>query len=455
MRLGVMTFGCKANFSDTDHVSAFAETLGFQVVAPDTVADAYLLNSCSVTENAQRDIGRCVRKAKRLNPNAVIGVMGCFGQVAAEKVRAISGVDCVAGTSYRHELVAELKTRLSHQSTLPALVPTPTALPLPKPIGYFGEKFYGSQHARPTIKIQDGCNFKCTFCQIPFARGRSRSMPMDHVVQQVHQAEDLGYAEVILTGIHLAHYGWDLGTDLVSLVQHVLNSTQAIRLRLSTLDPFEISDELLQVFRAEKRLCPHLHIALQSGSQRILSAMRRFYGPEDFVRSTQQLVATRPGFFIGVDVIVGFPGETAEDFQETVTCLEASPWAKLHVFSFSSRPNTVAAALPNPVSSQKKAERSKYLRGLSDNRYRKFLQTQAGKRLEIVLESPLADSNSWMGHSENYLPVEVGALPPSAKSVRARQLVPVRVFLGRPDKLVLKGVYEDLGEKGAEALPYQ
>lgn len=395
-KVAFKTFGCKANSTDTDALFLEARKRGFNIVDEDAVADAYVINSCTVTYNADRDARIQAMRFKRQNPGSLVGVVGCYAQVSKEELLNLPDVDFVVGTSNKFKILDHL------QDTFQQIPVARDQVEDTK--GFLPPDFLGSRYARAPIKIQDGCNFKCSFCIIPQARGRSRSLSLEIVVKQVQDAYEQGYNEVILTGIHLAHYGWDVGSDLETLVKTLLDKPQGPRIRLSTLDPFEIPDSMIALLGQDSRLCPHFHIAIQSGSDDVLKQMRRFYKATEFKTVCDKIYATNPNTFVGVDVIVGFPGEGEKEFEETVTILQNSYWTKLHVFPFSERRGTAAADLENPVADAIKTERSQFLRAYSDIRLDAFMQRQIGREVNVILERP-SDKHPglWQGHTENYV----------------------------------------------------
>ncbi|MSP18343.1 MAG: tRNA (N(6)-L-threonylcarbamoyladenosine(37)-C(2))-methylthiotransferase MtaB [Bdellovibrionales bacterium] len=396
MRIAIKTFGCKANSTDSDALFLEAKKRGFEVVDETSPADAYVINTCTVTENADRDARHQAHRFKRQNQGALVAMVGCYAQVAKDTLLTLPEVDFVVGTANKFKVLDHFEKAFRNEAVEKDQVEPAK--------GFLPETFPGSRHARATIKIQDGCNYRCSFCIIPEARGRSRSLSLEIIERQVQEAYREGFREVVLTGIHLAHYGWDQNTDLVELMTRLL-SQEGPRIRLSSLDPFEIPEALLTLFAKHERFCPHFHIALQSGSDSILSRMRRIYQAKEFVAITHRIKALRENTFIGVDVIVGFPGEGEQEFQETLDCLNSSYWTKLHVFSFSARKGTGAATLDNQVPDKTISERSEVLRLLSAAHYVKFLESQIGKTKRVILERPSKKSaNVWLGHTENYLP---------------------------------------------------
>lgn len=410
MRIAFKNFGCRTNAFETDSLYLEAIRRGMQVVSESERADAYVINSCTVTANADRDARNYVYRYKRANPQARVAVIGCYAQVAKEELLKLSGVDYVLGTADKLRILDLLSENASRDQVSAAT-------------GFLPEVFVGSRHARANIKVQDGCNYRCTFCTIPLARGRSRSLPMETVESQVRAAAAQGFQEVVLTGIHLAHYGWEYNTDLKALVERLLTIPDGPRIRLSTLDPFEIPEGLLDLMANSPKFCPFFHIALQSGDDRILSRMKRLYTADEFAKVSRQIALRIPHAFIGVDVIVGFPGETSESFEVTRHLLQSTPWSKLHVFSFSARKGTVAMDLDGKVPGKEIARRSAVLRELSETHYQNFLREEIGEQRELLLERELKKRpGCWAGHTENFVPVEI-----NLSRAQAKQIIPVRL----------------------------
>ncbi|MBI4403551.1 MAG: tRNA (N(6)-L-threonylcarbamoyladenosine(37)-C(2))-methylthiotransferase MtaB [Deltaproteobacteria bacterium] len=390
------TFGCKANSLETDALLAEARKRGFLVVPDTVVADAYVINSCTVTHGADRDARNYIGRYKRLNPQALVGVVGCYAQVSKDELLSTRSVDFIVGTANKLHILDLVEHNFGSPLSERDFVEPAH--------GFLPEKFPGSRHSRAVVKIQDGCNFSCSYCIIPKARGRSRSLPPDVVVRQILDAHEQGFQEVVLTAIHLGHYGWDNGCTLVSLLRRIFAKDDGPRIRLSTLDPFEIDDELIDMVATEKRLCPHFHIALQSGNDQTLKKMRRTYKAQDFNSVTTKIFEHCPDAFVGVDVLVGFPGEGSAQFQDTVQCLKDSFWSKLHVFPFSPRKGTMAETMPDRASSLDVTERRSQLLELSQQRYQHFLKSQTGKQRNVLIEKP-SRIGGFFGRAENYAPI--------------------------------------------------
>lgn len=418
MRIAFKTFGCRANSNDTDALYLEAIRRGFTPVPEAEPADAYVINTCTVTENADRDARHQAHRFKRQNQGALVALVGCYAQVGREELLKLPEVDFLVGTANK------FKTLDYFEEAFRTGKIEKDRVELAK--GFLPEHFPGSRNARATIKIQDGCNYKCSFCIIPEARGRSRSLPLDTVLKQVQEAHEQGFHEIVLTGIHLAHYGWDQNTDLAKLLYSIFEIKNGPRVRVSTLDPFEIPDNLISLLKQEPRLCPHFHIALQSGNDEVLRNMRRLYKAHEFCDVTAKLKEARPDTFVGVDVIVGFPGEGEKEFEDTVKLLENSYWTKLHVFSFSARRGTVAAEMTPVVPDTVIAERSKVLRELSDRRYGAFLKSQLGKDKFVIFEKPSKGNKAvWQGHTENYIPTLTVAPQAETKQVQSLKLLKI------------------------------
>lgn len=416
MRLAFRTFGCRSNTLDTDVLYAEAIRRGHTVVEDRESADAYIINSCTVTQAADREARVAARRFKTLNPAARVAVIGCYAQVGREELKKQQTVDFIVGTADKVRVLDLLESSLEISTE-------ESRDQVAKATGFLAETFPGSRNARAAIKIQDGCNFCCSFCIIPKARGRSRSLRLETVVEQVLEARHAGFLEVVLTGIHLAHYGWDCGTDLVELVHRLVDLPDGPRIRLSTLDPFEIPRPLIALLNHPK-FCPHFHIALQSGSDAVLKDMRRIYRAASFTAACDAIETENPDTFIGVDVIVGFPGETEERFQETVSCLQKSHWSKLHVFPFSVRKGTRAELLPDHVPPAEIARRSSVLRKMSDERLWQFHSRHVGRSIPVVMEKASKRfSDTWVGHSDNYMKVFVQ----TDGIAKAGQLLNIRV----------------------------
>src|SRR5262249_35348522 len=340
------TLGCKLNQYDTAELQALLEARGFRTVSFEERAQLYVINTCTVTARADQSGRQTIRRAAARNPDALVVVTGCYAQTNPAAVAAIPGVDVVLGTRDRHalpELLEGLRKR---------------ARPLVRVGDVFDERSqpvvplrqFAPGYTRAFVKVQDGCQHRCSFCIVPFARGGSRSQPLPLVVEQIEALVAAGYGEIVLTGVDLGHYGWDLvpRLSLAALVRRLLDVPGLRRLRLSSILPAYFTPELVETIAGEPRICRHLHVPLQSGADRVLRAMRRPYSVALYRALVERLAGALPDLGLGTDVIPGFPGETASEFADTEALVEALPFTYLHVFSYSDRPGTEAARLSVP-----------------------------------------------------------------------------------------------------------
>lgn len=407
MRVSIKTLGCRQNQYESDALEESLRHAGHTTVGSSDEADICIINTCTVTKEADADSRQMIRRAVRRNPSARVVVTGCYAQVAAKEVASIPGVDLVAGNSEKARLV-ELIQRLAEKG--PPLIAVGdiqrnrTFEPLPPPVG--------ASRSRAFLKVQDGCNYRCAFCIIPETRGPNRSQPAEAALRDLRALLAAGYPEVVLTGIHLGTYGRDLPgrSTIAGLVAEMLQVAAPARIRLSSLDPHEVKEDLIGIFARFGNLCRHLHLPLQSGDDRVLRLMRRAYKADDFRRLVEQLAEAVPGIAVGTDVIVGFPGEGEVEFDNTYRLLERLPIAYLHVFTYSQRAGTVAASMPNQVPSPAKAERSFALRSLSERKWKEFRGTQVGQSLTaVVLDRRDARTGRLEALTDNFITVSFDA----------------------------------------------
>jgi len=378
------TLGCKLNQFDTTELQAALEARGLRTVPFEEPAQLYVINTCTVTARADQSDRQAIRRAVARNPDALVVVTGCYAQTNPAAVAAIPGVDLVLGTRDRHalpDLLGELGKRarpLVRVGDVFAAGPDPV----------IRLRRFAPGYTRAFVKVQDGCQHRCSFCIVPFARGGSRSQPVAAVVEQVEALVAAGYREVVLTGVDLGHYGWDLlpRTTLAALVRRLTAVPGLGRLRLSSILPAYFTSELLETIAGDPRVCRHLHVPLQSGSDRILRAMRRPYNVRLYRGLVERLAAALPDLGLGTDVITGFPGETAGDFAETEALLGDLPFTYFHVFSYSDRRGTEAARLAAPrVAPAEVRRRTARLRRLGAARQRAFREAQLGRELPVLV----------------------------------------------------------------------
>ncbi|MBZ0159176.1 MAG: tRNA (N(6)-L-threonylcarbamoyladenosine(37)-C(2))-methylthiotransferase MtaB [bacterium] len=405
MRVAIKTLGCRQNQCESDALQESLRRDGHAAVGPDEAADLFIINTCAVTKEADADSRQMIRRAIRHNPSARVVVTGCYAQVAAGEVAAIPGVDLVTGNGEKTQLPALISGLREKRLPLIAVGDIQRAdrfSSLPPPVG--------AARSRALLKVQDGCSYRCTFCIVPETRGPNRSQPNDAALSDLRALVDAGYPEVVLTGTHLGTYGRDLpvGSSIAGLVARMLETALPARLRLSSLDPHEVGEELIDCFGRFGNLCRHLHLPLQSGDETVLKRMRRAHTADDFCRLVERLAEAVPGIAVGTDIIVGFPGEGDVEFEQTYRLLDRLPIAYLHVFSYSQRKGTVAASMSDQVPKDVRAARSAALRALSDAKWQKFRQTQVGQSFTaIVLDRRDARTGRLDALTDNYITVQL------------------------------------------------
>jgi len=404
LRLCLITFGCKANQYDSACLLGYLKD-DFILVSPDseTPADIYILNTCTVTHKADFEARQWLRRVKRLNPRSQVIITGCLGEANPGGLRE-EKPEQIFGIKDRAELVKYLLGR--------EIVPP-------------GEIFFHPQagrqvRARALLKIQEGCNYRCSYCIVPYARGKSRSLEKEKIFTQLEALQEQGFKEVVLCGINLGEWGKDLGSDLARLLIEIREAGFDFRIRLSSLEPMTISESLLEILKEADFICPHLHLALQSGDDEILSRMKRPYQARDFLALSQELFDIIPNLCLGLDVIAGFPGEEEEHFRNTLELLEEIPFAYLHIFRFSPRPLTPAQKLRPRVPERIIRERERVLFELAELKRRAYLNQQRGRILEMIIEDRV---EGWaFGHSENYLYLKVKSSTPLRDKISVKVL---------------------------------
>ena len=403
MTVAFATLGCKLNQYDTTEVQALLEAQGFRTVPFETAAQVYVINTCTVTARADYSDRQAIRRAVARNPDAVVVVTGCYAQTSPEAVAAIPGVDVVLGTQDRQALPGLLHQARKRARPLVQVSDVFQARTLPAiPI-----RHVAPGHTRAFVKVQDGCQHRCSFCIVPYARGGSRSQTVEAVVDQVEVLVGAGHIEVVLTGVDLGHYGWDLQprTTLAALVRRLLDVRGLGWLRLSSVLPAYFTEELIALIVGDRRICRHLHVPLQAGSDRVLRAMRRPYTVRMYRALVERLASEIPDLGLGADVITGFPGETDAEFEATAALVEALPFSYLHVFSYSDRRGTEAARGAAPrIASKTIRQRTARLRSLGAAKQGAFRRAQIGRELPVlVLERRERETGRLVGLTDNYL----------------------------------------------------
>ena len=394
----VQNFGCRATQADGAALESLLAAKGLGASGERAAADLVVLNTCTVTTSADEDVRHTIRRVHRENPAARILVTGCYAQRAPEDLSALPGVEWVVGNSHKTQ-IAEIVTAAPYHGNIHVGDIFAQHDFLSAPV-----EDAASDRTRPNLKIQDGCNNRCSFCIIPFVRGRSRSMPADRVVEEVRSLARR-YREIVLSGINLGRWGREPGSHirLAGLVRRLLDETEVERLRLSSVEPMDFSDELLGLVAESPRMARHFHAPLQSGCDRTLRRMHRKYRPRHYADRVTKARALAPDAAIGADVMVGFPGETGADFEENRRFIESLPFTYLHVFTYSERPGTPAAADPNQVPMPVRKERNRILRELAAEKNLRFREQMVGRTLSAVT---LHEQRAAL--TSNYLKVELG-----------------------------------------------
>ena len=394
-KIAFYTLGCKVNQSDTASMEGIFRRAGYEVVDFGSPADVYLINTCVVTNTGQRKSRQIINRAVRHNPLSLIVVTGCYPQTAPEEVRAIAGVDVIIGNQERARIVELVEQALENKQT--EILDNVQKMTVDTK---FEELGVGTEtdKTRAFLKIQEGCNQYCTYCIIPYARGPLRSRSLESIRSEVAKLVEAGYKEVVLIGIHLGCYGKELAKEgkhitLYDAVQAVLSVEGMCRVRLGSLESVEVEPRLLELMANEPRLCKHLHLPLQSGCDKILQAMHRPYDTARFTQLLQQIRAQVPDVAITTDIIVGFPGETEEDFATTLAFAEKCGFAKMHIFPYSKRKGTPAEKMPNQVDEAVKGERAARLAAVDEKLHQAMLKQMVGKTEEVLFEQPVDAAN--------------------------------------------------------------
>jgi threonylcarbamoyladenosine tRNA methylthiotransferase MtaB len=401
------TIGCKLNQQETSDIARQFAERGWRPVAFGETADVVVVNTCTVTSQSDSRCRAALRKARRESPGATVIATGCLAQAQSGTIAGMPEVDLVLGNREKERLFDHLDDQgRPSSSRVAAAALAHRTKPAFTPVASFAE------HTRAFVKIQDGCDAACAYCIVPLARGPNRSLPADLVRAQVIGLVAVGYRELVLTGVHLGTWGRDLEPPqaLAGLLAQLVAVPGLERLRLSSIEPAEFTPDLLDVLAAAPAICPHLHIPLQSGSGTVLRAMRRPYGPEVFARVVERLARTLPEPGLGADVIAGFPGERDEDFEQTVGLVRSLPLTYLHVFPFSPRPGTPAAAMANQVPAAERARRAGLLRELGREKAEAFRRRHVGRTVRALIQGqPGRKRGATHGLTGNYLTVSVRA----------------------------------------------
>lgn len=398
-KVGLHTLGCKLNFSETSTIGNQFLNKGFEIVDFNSFADVYLINTCTVTENAEKECRQLIRRALRNNPNAFIAVTGCYAQLRPDEIANIDGVDLIFGSNEKFNLFSLVES--FEKKELACIHVSPT-----DDLNNFGIAFSSEADSRTRayLKIQDGCDYNCSFCTIPLARGKSRSLDPQSIISNFKNLISNDYKEIVLTGVNVGDYGKSFDIALSSLLKELIKADGNFRIRISSIEPNLLDDEIIEMTSSSNKICKHFHIPLQSGSPKILKLMQRRYNRNHYEQLIFKLKNRIPDIAIGVDVIVGFPNETEDDFLETKQFLQDLPVSYLHVFTYSERPDTIAKTMANPVAVNERRQRNNILRILSEKKRTEFVNQMLGRTVEVLFEHEISEGMI-KGYSSNYIKV--------------------------------------------------
>lgn len=396
-KFAILTLGCKVNLYESESYIQSLKAEGFTEVSFDEQADVYIINTCTVTNTASSKSRNKINQAHKQNPNALICAVGCLVQVGDDRLDQIEAIDIMIGSSHKDQLVSMIKKALVDKKKHKEIEDV-------RANKVFDELYVNnfSHHTRAFLKIQDGCDQFCTYCIIPYARGSERSLAPDKVIKQAKSLLTNGYKEIVLSGIHTGRYGKDHQTSLTDLIKNLLK-TSVYRLRISSIEITEITDEMILLIKNDIRLAKHLHIPLQSGSDQILTLMKRPYDTTYFIERIRFIKQMIPDISISTDIIVGFPGETEEDFMKTIAFIKEVNFSFLHVFPYSKKSGTVAGKMLEQIGKDVKRARVTQLIKLSNQMYEAYQKTFIAKEVDIIMEAE--KDGKWMGHSSHYLPI--------------------------------------------------
>ena len=397
-RIAFHTLGCKLNFSETATISRDFLRHGFEKVNYKDTADIYVLNTCTVTENADKEARKLIRQAKRRNPDSSVAVIGCYAQLNPNNIAAIDGVDVVLGAEEKFNL-------LNHLNSMDLNGRTKVIQSEIDHVHKFTPSYSAGERTRSFLKIQDGCDYICSFCTIPLARGESRSGTIANTLKEAREVAETDSREIVLTGVNIGDFGKGSQETFFDLIQQLDKLEGIDRIRISSIEPNLLTNDIINFCASSRKFMPHFHVPLQSGSDKILGAMRRRYTRELYEERVTKIKSIMPDCCIGVDVIVGFPGETDEDFLDTYHFLNKLDISYLHVFTYSERPNTGAVEMEGAVSKDIRAERSKMLHILSDKKWRYFHEQFIDKDRPVLFET--MKNGKILGHTDNYIQIQV------------------------------------------------
>jgi threonylcarbamoyladenosine tRNA methylthiotransferase MtaB len=409
------TLGCKLNFAETSTISRSFPAEIFERVPANSKADIYVINTCSVTDAADKKCRQAIKKFINLSPHAFIAVVGCYAQLKPQEISSIPGVDLVLGTNEKFDIagyISVLRKKTHAEIHSCDLSSTDS----------FKQAYSMGDRTRSFLKVQDGCDYGCSYCTIPLARGKSRNPEIQSIIREAEKIAEIGVKEIVITGVNIGDFGRSTGSSFAYLLKELVKVTGIERYRISSIEPNLLTDEIIAMTVLNEKILPHFHIPLQSGSNKILGLMRRRYTREIFAERIAAVKSNLPVAGLGADVIIGFPGETSSDFDDTYSFIEALPLSYLHVFSYSERPNTVAEKLPGKVTQDEKEARSKILIALSEKKSIEFYKSNIGLETKVLFERTRTEGLI-TGFTSNYIRVEHPWNAKLAGSVRRVRLI--------------------------------
>ncbi len=414
MTVAFYTLGCKVNLYETEYLMNQFTNKGYQIIPFNNKADIYIINTCTVTNTSDSKSRKMINKAIKQNKEAIVVVMGCYSQLKYEALSKIAGVDIIIGNKDKSKVIDYIEQYIKNKE------------PIVKIYDLSNEQFESMNldtfynRTRAFVKIQDGCNNYCSYCIIPYVRGSIRSKPHDEIIKEITNLVNKGYIEIVLTGIHTGSYGKDLNNDSFTLLlKDIVTIKKLQRLRISSIEITELNDNLLQLMKEYNVIADHLHIPLQSGSNKILKLMNRKYDTSYFEKVISEIRTIRPNIAITTDVIVGFPNETDDDFNNTYNFINRIKFAKLHVFPYSKRDNTRAAAMDNQIDNNIKKIRVNKLLTLSQQLEKEYMSKFLAKTLDILVET--TKNGYYIGHTSNYLMIKTKA------KIKYNEIVPIKI----------------------------
>lgn len=415
-KVAFYTLGCKLNFSETSSIGRQFKDAGYETTPFDSKADVYVINTCSVTDNADKKCRKVVKEALKHSPNAYVTIVGCYAQLKPKEISEIPGVDMVLGAAEKFNIIEHINDLTKQEKAIVHNGPIDET-------NQFVTAYSIGDRTRTFLKVQDGCDYSCTFCTIPLARGASRSGKIEDIVRQAEEIAASGVKEIVLTGVNIGDFGirdgkrQDKFLDLVKALDEVEGID---RIRISSIEPNLLANEIIEFVAQSKRFVPHFHMPLQSGNNKVLAQMRRRYKRELYAERVAKIKTLMPNACIGVDVIVGFPGETREDFIDTYNFLNEMDISYLHVFTYSERENTIAAQMEGAVPGSQRSDRSKMLHILSEKKRRAFYEQNLGEMGEVLFEGDIKEGYMH-GFSKNYVKVRTPYDP-----LLVNEIIPVK-----------------------------